>query len=104
MLGRRQISNLLIALICAGCDRTSRNTRQIAPEYDARTGRLQLLKYDSNRNGITDMWSYMDGSRVVRVEIDRDEDGKIDRWEYYDARQRIEKVGVSRQNDGKEDA
>ena len=25
----------------------------------------------------------MDGARVVRIEIDKDEDGKIDRWEYY---------------------
>ncbi len=24
----------------------------------------------------------MDGSRVLRVEIDQDGDGKIDRWEY----------------------
>ena len=78
--------------------------RPVTPEYDKRSGRLQLLKYDSNGNGKTDMWSYMDGSRVVRVEIDRDEDGKIDRWEYYDANQRIEKIGLSRQNDGKEDA
>jgi hypothetical protein len=25
----------------------------------------------------------MDGSTIVRIEIDRDGDGKIDRWEYY---------------------
>lgn len=46
----------------------------------------------------------MDGSRVLRVEIDTDHDGKVDRWEYYGADQRLEKVGFSRANDGKEDA
>ena len=33
----------------------------------------------------------MDGARIVRVEIDKDEDGKIDRWEYYGPDQKIEK-------------
>ena len=37
-------------------------------------------------------------------EIDKDEDGKIDRWEYYDANQKIEKIGTSRAQDGKEDS
>src|SRR5262249_52359557 len=46
----------------------------------------------------------MDGARVVRIEIDKDEDGKIDRWEYYGPDQKIEKIGFSRSNDGKEDA
>ncbi len=46
----------------------------------------------------------MDGARVVRIEIDKDEDGKIDRWEYYGPDQKIEKIGFSRQNDGIEDA
>jgi len=78
--------------------------KRIAPVYDEKTGRLKLLKYDANGNGVVDTWSYMDGARVVRIEIDKDEDGKIERWEYYDANQKIEKVGISRQNDGKEDA
>ena len=73
------------------------------PVYD-RDGRLQLLKYDANGNGTFDTFSYMDGARVVRIEIDQDEDGRIDRWEYYDANQRLEKIGMSRANDGTADA
>ena len=91
---------LLAAPACGGADAQKR----ITPEYDQATGRLKLLKYDSNGNGVTDTWSYMDGTRVVRIEIDKDEDGKIDRWEYYDANQKIVKIGFSRQNDGTEDA
>ena len=45
----------------------------------------------------------MDGTKFVRIEIDTDEDGKIDRWEYFGADQKVEKVGSSRLNDGKPD-
>src|SRR5262245_55347771 len=43
---------------------------RIEPVYDKKTGKLELLKYDSNRNGVIDTWSYMNGPRVERIEID----------------------------------
>jgi EF hand len=96
---------LVLALNSVACDRTSSEARKrIVPEYDKATGKLQLLKYDSNGDGKIDTWSYMDGPRVVRIEIDRDGDGTVDRWEYYTPDQKLEKVGFSRANDGKEDA
>jgi hypothetical protein len=95
---------VVFALSIAACGPSSSGNQQITPEYDKATGKLTLLKYDSNKNGKVDTWSYMNGSRVVRIEIDKDEDGKIDRWEYYGADQQLEKVGFSRMNDGKEDA
>jgi hypothetical protein len=76
----------------------------MTPEYDPQTGKLRLLKYDSDGNGKVDTVSYLDGSRVVKIEIDKDEDGKVDRWEYYGPDQKLEKVGISRAGDGKEDA
>jgi hypothetical protein len=92
-------------LALAGCDGHDAQARKrIAPEYDKKTGKLTLLKYDSNGNGKVDTWSYMDGARVVRIEIDKDENGTIDRWEYYGDGQKLEKIGFSRANDGKEDA
>ena len=95
---------LVITLIHLGCGGRDKGGNRISAEYNKTTGKLQLLKYDANGNGKIDTWSYMDGARVVRIEIDKDEDGKIDRWEYYDASQKLEKVGFSRLNDGKEDA
>jgi len=96
---------LALALNSAACDRTGDEARKrIVPEYDKATGRLQLLKYDSNGDGKVDTWSYMDGPRIVRIEIDKDGDGTVDRWEYYTPDQKIEKIGFSRANDGKEDA
>jgi hypothetical protein len=96
---------LAITLILQACSGDGADARRrIAPEYDKATGKLKLLKYDSKGDGKVDTWSYMDGARVLRIEIDKDGDGKIDRWEYYDANQQIEKVGFSRARDGKEDA
>lgn len=100
----RTAAVLVLALVCAGCRRTPPAKTAIEPVYDQKTGKLTLLKYDSDGDGKVDTWSYMDGRRIVRIEIDKDEDGKIDRWEYYDANQKLEKVGFSRANDGKEDA
>jgi len=98
-------SILVVAQISAGCDRAGDEARKrMSAEYDKATGKLSLLKYDSDGNGKVDTWSYMDGPRVVRIEIDKNEDGKIDRWEYYDANQKLEKIGTSRAQDGKEDS
>jgi hypothetical protein len=84
----------------SGCAGQSESKKRIEPVYDAQTGKLQLLKYDSDGDGKIDTWCYMDGTRVIRIEIDTDGDGKIDRWEYYGAGQRLERVGISTRRDG----
>jgi len=83
----------LILLACAGC-REAPPAASIAPAYDS-TGKLRLLTYDSNGDGKPDMWSYMDGSRVVRVEIDSNGDGAIDRREYYGTGQALERAEIA---------
>jgi hypothetical protein len=93
---------VLAQCLAAGCGRE--REKKLEPVYDAVTGKLQLLKYDSRGTGHFDTFRYMDGARVIRVEVDSDGDGKIDRWEHYGADQKLEKVGFSLQNDGKEDA
>jgi hypothetical protein len=87
---------------CMAC--TPADPARTEPVYDPSTGRLVLLKGDTDRDGATDVWSYMDGGRVVRIELDTNRDGTVDRWEYYDANQRVEKVGTSRARDGKPDS
>jgi hypothetical protein len=76
--------------------------RRVQAEYDRTTGKLSQLTVDMGRDGKPNITSYMDGTKFLR--IDADEDGKIDRWEYYGADQRLERVGLSRANDGKIDA
>jgi hypothetical protein len=95
---------LLCALFTATCRGEAEGERRIRPEYDSQTGRLKILRYDSDGDDKTDTVSHMDGARVLYIEIDKDEDGLVDRWEYYDANQKLEKIGFSRAGDGKEDA
>jgi len=96
---------LLTSVLAAGCDQgDSETAKQLQSVYDEKTGKLELLKYDSNGDGKVDTWSYMDGARIVRIEIDKDADGLVDRWEHYRSDQTLAKVGASRSNDGVEDS
>ena len=94
---------VLYAAACSNPE-TERVKRTTQPTYDKETGRLTQLTYDRNKNGVIDTWTDMDGTRPLRSRIDTDEDGKIDRWEYYDDKGGLAKVGFSRRNDGKPDA
>jgi len=98
-------SVLLLALTqaLASCEAPP-ESKQIQATYDKQTGKLSQLSYDANMNRKPDSWSYMDGARLLRAEIDKDEDGKIERWEYYTEDWKLEKVGLSRANDGKVDS
>ncbi|MBI2835668.1 MAG: hypothetical protein HYX76_14705 [Acidobacteria bacterium] len=93
---------LLLLLACAGEGAIDPNA--VKATYDEKTGRLRKVEVDSNNDGKMDTWSYMDGTRLLRIESDKDEDGKIDQWEYYNSAQQLEKLGLSRANDGREDA
>lgn len=76
----------------------------VQASYSKATGKLELVTYDTNRDGKADAWAHMEGTRLVRMDIDRDFDGTPDRWEYYDADGDIERVGFSRAGDGTPDA
>ena len=97
------VLTLTLVLVSTACSNKGGNNTRIEPVYDQQTGKLQLLRYDSDGDGKIDTWSYMDGTRVLRIEIDKDEDGKLDRWEYYGQNQKLERIGSSRANDGKID-
>ena len=92
------LAAVVLAAVFGAC-RDGRENAAIQPTYD-NTGSLRLLTFDSNGNGRPDTWSHMEGSRIVRIEIDADEDGAIDRWEYYDSNQQLEKVGTARTRGG----
>jgi hypothetical protein len=68
----------------------------MTPEYNPETGKLRLLKYASDGDGKVDTVSYMDGSRVVKIEIAKDEDGKEDAWSYADATGAVRPDGTAR--------
>ena len=92
--------------MCPACSDAGRapSSETTRPTYDQATGKLKELTYDANQNGIIDTWTEMDGARPIRSRIDRDEDGRLDRWEYYDASGALAKVGFSRRQSGTPDA
>jgi hypothetical protein len=64
--------------------------------YD-RSGHLERIEYDSNKDGRPDQIAHHRGERHARLlEVDEDLDGRIDRWEDYDAQGALVKVGASR--------
>jgi len=101
-------SKVILCLVLAvfGCSNADveQLKKTTKASYDQKTGKLTELTYDANKNGRIDTWTEMDGARPVRSRIDQNEDGKLDRWEYYDEQGRLAKVGFSRKDDGKPDA
>jgi hypothetical protein len=57
----------------------------LSPVYNKETGKLEQLLSDRNGDGKVDTRAFMEGTRIVRIEIDRNGDGRPDRWEYYSA-------------------
>ena len=86
---------VLVAIVTTACSRPATEA-----EYDPKTGRLQKLVFDSSKNGRNDTTSYMDGTRIVRVELDLDENGQVERWDFYGSDRRLENVGLASRNDG----
>ena len=97
------VCTALVASACSDPER-QRIKATTKPTYDKTTGKLTELTYDRNRNGRIDTWTDMDGTKPLRSRIDLDEDGTIDRWEYYGDKGELLKVGFSRKKDGKPDA
>lgn len=97
-----------LAVPIGGCLRVEDASTRVAPKvesvYDPETRRLTLLRVDADRNGTAETRSHMSGNRVVRIEVDTDEDGLVDRWEHYAPDQTLTRVGFSRARDGYEDA
>ena len=93
---------LFTCVVVAGCHDPERERlkQTTIPTYDTKTGKLKELTYDFNKNGKIDTWTQMDGARPVSARQDLDEDGRMDRWEYYNEAGTLVKVGLSRRDRG----
>ena len=78
--------------------------KNVYAKYDPKSGRLQKLDVDLDKNGKMDSFSYWDGTRVRLIELDKNEDGVIENWEHYDESNKRVALGGSMRNDGIEDS
>lgn len=105
---RRRLLGIGIAVLtaagCANPQPEAAKTTTTKPTYDKTTGKLTELTFDRNGNGRIDTWTDMDGTKPIRSQSDLNEDGKLDRWEYYDDQGKLVKVGLSRSDDGRPDS
>ena len=103
---RRRLCFGVAAVLAASCSnpRPEPSAGTMKPTYDKTTGKLTQIASDRNNNGVVDTWTDMDGATPLRSRIDQNEDGKVDRWEYYDAGGKLLKVGFSRSGDAKPDS
>src|SRR6185503_13794420 len=78
------------------CGANGNASPSVEAKYDQTTGKLSQLTMNVGRDGKPNVFSHMEGSKFVRIDVDLDENGVIDRWEYYSPDQKLEKVGISR--------
>ena len=91
----------VIVSVLAGCSLPDRSLREpAAAKYDPVNGRLREFAFDTTQNGRNDSIGFMDGTQIHRIEVDEDEDGKVDRWEFYDRNRQLARAGFSRQRNG----
>ena len=86
-------------LVAAACSRQPAGAKTVV-EYDPATGHLHKLAFDSNHNGTNDTVSYMDGTRILHVDLDLDENGKVERSDVYKPDGTIDYVGIASKDDG----
>lgn len=98
IFGAARLTPLLTVLLLSGCSQESGARPEVS--YSATTGRLEKIFLDANKNGRNESTSYMDGTRVMRVELDLDENGQIERWDIYNEDRSLQKVGLASRNDG----
>ena len=63
-------------------DRNEQDPR-VQRVYDPATGKLTMVAYAADGSFRIDHWCYMDGERLLRMDVDESGDGAADRREYY---------------------
>ena len=75
---------MLAALTAASCEgRNSGGTPLVSTVYNKESGKLEQLVSDRDGDGRAETRAFMDGAVLKRIEIDRNGDGVVDRWETY---------------------
>ena len=78
---------------CSGSAAPETVGARVSATYRADTGRLEKLAYDRNGDGREDAWAFMNGTRLLRAELDVNFDGRVDRKEFYASGASDERAG-----------
>lgn len=73
---------LALAVFAVACGSQPSST-SVVPKYNRDTGKLTSIEVDRDKDGRFEARAFMDGTRIQRIEIDSNADGKPERWEYY---------------------
>jgi hypothetical protein len=73
----------VVVLVAAACQNPQPTPSQVVPQYNKETGRLTSVDVDRDNDGKAEARAFMDGTRLQRIELDGNYDGKPERWEYY---------------------
>jgi hypothetical protein len=87
------VSVLLLAAVVASCHSSPPAGDRPRAFYDPATRRLSRLEFDLNKDGKNDTVSYMEGTRINRVELDVDQNGRVDRWDFYTPDGSLDHIG-----------
>ena len=91
---------LMFGMVVAGA---SCAPPRVTAVYDPETHLVSRVDYDDEMSGRIAARAYFSNGRPVRLEVDPDGNGSIDRWEYYGADGSLDRLGRSSRNDGRED-
>ena len=72
-------------------DRNEQDPR-VQRVYDPATGKLTMVAYAADGSFRIDHWCYMDGERLLRMDVDENGDGAVDRREHYGPGERLERT------------
>jgi hypothetical protein len=78
------LAAVALAAVVGSCSAPAAGDGRVKAIYSPTTGRLTELTLDRNGDGHIDTRAFMDGTHVERIEIDRQDRGRTDRWEYYE--------------------
>jgi hypothetical protein len=69
---QRHYTTAFLLTAAIGCSKTPAQPARVAATYDKTSGKLVQLTVDAAKDGKPNIYSYMDGTKFVRIEIDKD--------------------------------
>lgn len=81
-----------LMLLAASC-----SNAPVRPLYDPDTRLAVRFDTDTDLNGRAEARTYFVNGFAARLEVDVDEDGRVDRWEYYGPNRQLQRLGTSSQ-------